>query len=112
MSSVLSTPIVSKFASSHSLVSARPRSRNCFEERPGDVVLGRRAEGFEPAGAADAMQPLLAVFVASQHAGADEAGDEVGGPELGQQAGVEGDLVGAVSDLVGRDEASPRVRSG
>src|SRR5580658_4182834 len=63
-----------------------------LEERPGYVVLGRGAEGFELARPANAMEPFLPVFVAFEHAGTDEAGDEVGGPKLRQKARVEGDL--------------------
>ena len=48
------------------------------------------------------MQPLLPVFIAFEQALADEAADKVGGAQLRQQAGVEGDFVHAIIDLLRR----------
>ena len=88
MSSVPSTPIASKFASSQAFASARPRSRSSLQEGPGDVELGRGVEAFEPAGAADPVQTLEPVVLAFQHAGADQAGDEVGGAQLASRVAL------------------------
>src|SRR6185437_4714493 len=70
-----------------------------LEERPAHVGLGRGAELLELARAADAVQPLLPVFVALEEAPTDEAGDEVGGSQFCDQTRVEGDLVDPVVDL-------------
>ena len=48
------------------------------------------------------MQPLEPVAVAFQHARADQPGDEVGRAQLAEKAGVEGDLVQPVHDVLRR----------
>ena len=111
MSSVLSTPIVSKFASSHSLASLRPRSRNCWRKGQETSYLVAALKDSSVPAPPIRCSRSSPIFVALEQAPADEAGDEVGGAQFREQAGVEGDLVHPVGDLGGQAGRLGRARS-
>ena len=108
MSSVLSTPIASKFASSHSLASWRPRSRNCFRKGQDTsfLVAALKASSLPaPPMRWSRSSRYSSLF---KHAGPDQARNEVGGPKLRQKARVEGDLIDPIGDLPGVRGTSSR----
>ena len=99
-SSVERSPIASKFSASQAFAELAAQIAQRRQESPRRVELALGPVGLQFAVAADAMQELAAIARVFQHPVVDEARNEIGRAQFGEQARVEPDLVRPVADLL------------